>query len=162
MDISKFDIADYLDSNEMIAEYLNVVLEEGDDSEIVVAIGNIAKAIGMTKIAEETVSYTHLDVYKRQVLTKFVKEIDENDATLFEAIPGEIIGWTSTDKGNQTQTETFKIKNGTLTKINTTVSESDLKKIDKFAPKNSHFELNNGLYDDTKYPSCLLYTSRCV
>ncbi len=54
MDISKFDIADYLDSNEMIAEYLNVVLEEGDDSEIVVAIGNIAKAIGMTKIAEET------------------------------------------------------------------------------------------------------------
>jgi probable addiction module antidote protein len=54
MDISKFDIADYLDSNEMIAEYLNVVLEEGDDSEIVVAIGNIAIAIGMTKIAEET------------------------------------------------------------------------------------------------------------
>ena len=54
MDISKFDIAYYLDSNEMIAEYLNVVLEEGDDSEIVVAIGNIAKAIGMTKIAEET------------------------------------------------------------------------------------------------------------
>ena len=54
MDISIFDIADYLDSNEMIAEYLNVVLEEGDDSEIVVAIGNIAKAIGMTKIAEET------------------------------------------------------------------------------------------------------------
>ncbi len=54
MDISKFDIADYLDSKEMIAEYLNIVLEEGDDSEIIVAIGNIAKAIGMTKIAEET------------------------------------------------------------------------------------------------------------
>ena len=54
MDISKFDIADYLDSNEMIAEYLNVVLEEGNDSEVIVAIGNIAKAIGMTKTAEET------------------------------------------------------------------------------------------------------------
>lgn len=54
MDITKFDIADYLDSNEMIAEYLNIALEEGNDSEIVVAIGNIAKAIGMTKIAEET------------------------------------------------------------------------------------------------------------
>ena len=91
--------------------------------------------------------------YSTAVLTKFIKEIDENDATIFESIPGEIIGWTSTDKGNQTQTETFKIKNGTLTKINTTVSESDLKKIDKFAPKNSHFELNNGLYDETKYPS---------
>ena len=54
MEVSKFDIADYLDSNEMIAEYLNIVLEEGDDSQIIVAIGNIAKAIGMTKNAEET------------------------------------------------------------------------------------------------------------
>jgi len=54
METSKFDIADYLDSNEMIAEYLNSVLEEGNDQEIIVAIGNIAKAIGMTKIAEET------------------------------------------------------------------------------------------------------------
>lgn len=54
METSKFDIADYLDSNEMIAEYLNAVLEEGNDAEIVVALGHIAKAIGMTKIAEET------------------------------------------------------------------------------------------------------------
>lgn len=54
MDTSKFDITDYLDSNEMIAEYLNTVLEEGDDTEIITAIGHIAKAIGMTKIAEET------------------------------------------------------------------------------------------------------------
>lgn len=54
MKTSKFDIADYLDSNEMIAEYLNTVLEEGNDAQIVAAIGNIAKAIGMTKIAEET------------------------------------------------------------------------------------------------------------
>ena len=54
MKTSKFDIADYLDSNEMIAEYLNTVLEEGNDTEVVTAIGHIAKAIGMTKIAEET------------------------------------------------------------------------------------------------------------
>ncbi len=38
----------------MIAEYLNTVLEEGDNSDIVVALGHIAKAIGMSKIAEET------------------------------------------------------------------------------------------------------------
>lgn len=54
METSKFDIADYLDSNEMIAEYLNTVLEEGDNADIINAIGHIAKAIGMTKIAEET------------------------------------------------------------------------------------------------------------
>ena len=54
MNTSKFDIADYLDNNEMIAEYLNTVLEEGNDSDIIVALGTVAKAIGMTKIAEET------------------------------------------------------------------------------------------------------------
>ena len=54
MESTKFDIADYLDSNEMIAEYLNAVLEEGSDTEIITAIGHIAKSIGMTKIAEET------------------------------------------------------------------------------------------------------------
>lgn len=53
MRASKFDIADYLDSEEMIAEYLNIVLEEGNETEIITAIGHIAKAIGMTKIAKE-------------------------------------------------------------------------------------------------------------
>ena len=54
MNTTKFEIADYLDSKEMIAEYLNEVLKEGDNSEIINAIGHVAKAIGMTKIAEET------------------------------------------------------------------------------------------------------------
>lgn len=54
MNTSKFDITDYLDNNEMIAEYLNTALEEGNDSDIIVALGTVAKAIGMTKIAEET------------------------------------------------------------------------------------------------------------
>lgn len=51
---SKFEIAEYLDSNEMIAEYLNTVLENGENADLVVAIGHVAKAIGMTKISEET------------------------------------------------------------------------------------------------------------
>lgn len=54
MTTSKFDIADYLDDNKMIAEYLNAVLEDGDSQELVAAIGHVAKAIGMTKIAEQT------------------------------------------------------------------------------------------------------------
>ncbi|GAA4843003.1 addiction module antidote protein [Algivirga pacifica] len=52
--ITKFDIADYLDDDEMMAEYLNTVLEEGDSQEIISALGHIAKAIGMSKIAEDT------------------------------------------------------------------------------------------------------------
>ena len=54
METSKFDIADYLENKEMIAEYLNIALEEGDNAGIITAIGHVAKAIGMTKIAEET------------------------------------------------------------------------------------------------------------
>jgi len=54
MKASKFDIAEYLDDEEMISNYLNVVLEEGDSAEIQVALGHIAKAIGMSKIAEQT------------------------------------------------------------------------------------------------------------
>ena len=54
METSKFDIADCLDSKEMIVEYLNNVLDEGDSADVINAIGHIAKAIGMTKISEET------------------------------------------------------------------------------------------------------------
>jgi probable addiction module antidote protein len=52
MEASRFDIADYLDSNEMIAEYINTVLAEGNESDVITAIGHIAKSIGMTKICE--------------------------------------------------------------------------------------------------------------
>jgi len=54
METSKFDVADYLDSNEMVAEYLNEVLENGNENDLITAIGNVAKAIGMTKIAEKS------------------------------------------------------------------------------------------------------------
>jgi probable addiction module antidote protein len=54
METTKFDVADYLDSNEMIVAYLNTVLAEGNDADIIVAIGNVAKSIGMSKIANET------------------------------------------------------------------------------------------------------------
>lgn len=46
MATTKFEIAEYLESNEMIAEYLNTVLEEGSSSDLIVAIGHVAKAIG--------------------------------------------------------------------------------------------------------------------
>ena len=54
METSKLDIADYLDNNEMIAEYLNTVLAEGNESDVITAIGHIAKSIGMTKMVHES------------------------------------------------------------------------------------------------------------
>lgn len=52
MKTSKFDIADYLDSSEMIAEYLNTALEEGNDTEIVAAIGDVARAISVGTVTD--------------------------------------------------------------------------------------------------------------
>ena len=49
-----FDISQYLDSKEMIAEYLSQVLADGDTNELLGAIGNIAKAKGMSQIAKDT------------------------------------------------------------------------------------------------------------
>jgi probable addiction module antidote protein len=48
------EISEFLDSEEMITTYLNTVLEEGDEEDLVVAIGHVAKAIGMGKIAQQT------------------------------------------------------------------------------------------------------------
>lgn len=52
--LSTFDISQYLDNNELIAEYLTQVLNDGDSNELLEAIGNIAKAKGMSQIAKDT------------------------------------------------------------------------------------------------------------
>ena len=52
--VTTFDIAQYLDNKEMIAEYLTQVLEDGDMDELLEAIGNIAKAKGISQIAADT------------------------------------------------------------------------------------------------------------
>ena len=49
-----FDITEYLDSEEAMAEYLSQVLEDGDNEEFLRAVGHIAKAKGMTQIAKDT------------------------------------------------------------------------------------------------------------
>jgi len=50
----KYDVANYLDSDEMIAVYLDAAFESGDTSRIAEALGNVARARGMTKIAKAT------------------------------------------------------------------------------------------------------------
>jgi probable addiction module antidote protein len=87
METSKFDIADYLDSKEMIAEYLNTILDEGDNSDVIVAIGHIAKSIGMTKIAEET-GLSRPSLYK--ALSEGSKPQFETIMKILRAIGGQI------------------------------------------------------------------------
>jgi probable addiction module antidote protein len=47
----------------MLSEYLNTLLEVGSNEEIINAIGQVAKVIGMTKIAEET-GFSRPSLYK--------------------------------------------------------------------------------------------------
>ena len=52
--LTTFDVSQYLDSEEMIAEYLSQVLQDGDTDELLEAMGNIAKAKGIAQIAKDT------------------------------------------------------------------------------------------------------------
>ncbi|GEM_PF-1320217 len=49
-----FDVADYLDSEEVIAEYLNVALASEHQDLLLQAIANVAKARGMAQLAKDT------------------------------------------------------------------------------------------------------------
>ena len=48
-----FDPTELLTSDEAIQEYLEIAFEDGDTKDIAIALGNIAKAKGMTKVAKE-------------------------------------------------------------------------------------------------------------
>ena len=49
-----FDMANHLGSEEEITEYLRQVLEDGDPCELAAALGDIARARGMTQLARQT------------------------------------------------------------------------------------------------------------
>lgn len=49
--LPEFDAAEYLDSDEAVAQYLNIVLEENDAALLAAALGDIARARGMADIA---------------------------------------------------------------------------------------------------------------
>jgi len=51
--ISPFDAAEYLDNEELIAEYLSAALEEDDPALFLAALADVAKARGMTKMARD-------------------------------------------------------------------------------------------------------------
>jgi probable addiction module antidote protein len=49
-----WDSAEILSDNETIIEYLKAALEENDPELFVKAVGNVARAMGMTTVAQET------------------------------------------------------------------------------------------------------------
>lgn len=53
-ELSDFDVAEYLDNDSEIAAYLTSVLEEDDPALLAVALGDIARARGMTQVARDS------------------------------------------------------------------------------------------------------------
>ncbi|MEM8652322.1 MAG: addiction module antidote protein [Pseudomonadota bacterium] len=49
--LKKFDAAEYLETAEDIALYLDIAFEENDPERIAVALGTVARAKGMTEVA---------------------------------------------------------------------------------------------------------------
>jgi probable addiction module antidote protein len=54
LEITPFDMAEMLDDEKVVEAYFAQVIEDGDSEEIVRALSHIARARGMTKLAEET------------------------------------------------------------------------------------------------------------
>ena len=52
LNLAPFDASDYLDSEEVIAEYLTVALEDPDPDAFLMAVRDVAKARGIATIAE--------------------------------------------------------------------------------------------------------------
>lgn len=51
---TKWDPADYLDSPKAIVAYLEAAFEDGDPALVAAALGDIARAKGMTQLAAQT------------------------------------------------------------------------------------------------------------
>ncbi len=52
MQLKTFDPVDFLDTDEALIEYLNAALEERDPAFFAKAVGDVARAKGMTAVAE--------------------------------------------------------------------------------------------------------------
>lgn len=50
--VTPFDVAQYLDNEKVMAAYLKEVMETGDNELFLSALGDIAKARGMTEVAK--------------------------------------------------------------------------------------------------------------
>lgn len=53
-DLPEFDMAEHLNDEQAVAEYLTVVLEEDDPAALAVALGTIARSRGMSEIAKSS------------------------------------------------------------------------------------------------------------
>jgi len=56
VEIAPFDASEYLDDEEVIAEYLTAALEDPNPEVFLIAVANVAKARRITKVAQDYAS----------------------------------------------------------------------------------------------------------
>lgn len=54
MNVSTFEIADHLKTDQDMCEYFSAVLESGNTEAILAALGDIAKAKGISRVAQDS------------------------------------------------------------------------------------------------------------
>lgn len=54
MKITKFDVTEHLDNEEVIAEYLAAAMENSDPNVFLAALADVAKARGMAQLAKDS------------------------------------------------------------------------------------------------------------
>jgi len=52
--VAPFDASEYLDDEEVIAEYLTAALEDPNPEVFLIAVANVAKARGIAKVAQDS------------------------------------------------------------------------------------------------------------
>ena len=75
-----FDMANHLGSEEEVVEYLQQVLEDGDPAVLAAALGDIARARGMTQLAKDT-GLSRESLYK-----SLSGDLAPSSATLFKVM----------------------------------------------------------------------------
>ena len=63
LETTEFDVAEYLDTEELRTGYLEYVAKDGTQEELLKAISDVARARGMTKVAEES-GMSRMGLYK--------------------------------------------------------------------------------------------------
>ena len=80
VNITPYDTADYLKTEEDIAGYINAVLEENDPQLLIAALGDVARARGMSGVARE------IGASREHLYRSLSKDGNPSAVTLLKAI----------------------------------------------------------------------------
>jgi len=73
-ELAEFDPSKYLDDDEAIADYIRLAIEDGDPGLLAAALGNVARARGMTQVAQSA-GLTREALYKASKVSSGISSV---------------------------------------------------------------------------------------